>query len=334
MAPGERASPGRADPALAGIRAGLLRVLALAGGRLLWAAASLAGAVALIQAMVMLAPGDAIDLLPDAERLRPLLAQEWGLDQPFAQRLWTGVARVATGDLGHSLSYQPGRPVAELLLLGGRSSLGLLLPAMIAAVGGAVGLGWAGLRWGWVRRWVRGLSVIPAFLTSFGLISGINALCWAMMEAGWIARPGWFTLPDAESVLRDALAALVLGWASGTLAGLHRQAELDLQALLSAPFVDAARAIGAPVWPVVARNLLPVTAGMAAAALPAILGGLVVVEKLFLRNGAGAMLWEACRLRDYPLVTGLAVGAAAVVCAGGFGSDLLRLWSDPRLRTP
>ena len=60
---------------------GGLRVFAQKAGT--WAA-TIAGAAGLVLLLVHLAPGDAIDLIPGGESVRPQLEAEWGLDQPLA----------------------------------------------------------------------------------------------------------------------------------------------------------------------------------------------------------------------------------------------------------
>ncbi|RME21437.1 MAG: ABC transporter permease, partial [Deltaproteobacteria bacterium] len=63
-----------------------------------------------------------------------------------------------------------------------------------------------------------------------------------------------------------------------------------------------------------------------------LVGGLIVIEKVLLLNGAGALLWDACLKRDHPLAMGLALAAAFAVAASRLGVDLGRILLDPRLR--
>lgn len=62
--------------------------------------ATVLGAAALVLTMLWLAPGDAIDTLPNGEALRPVLMAEWGLDQPLPVRYlrWLGRAVQGTSD--------------------------------------------------------------------------------------------------------------------------------------------------------------------------------------------------------------------------------------------
>ena len=302
---------------------------------MLWAAvrrlgaflATIAGAVALIQVLIALAPGDAIDLLPNADVLRETLAAEWGLDAPLPVRVVRALGRTATLDLGESIAYRPGAPVTKLLASAAGASMAILLPAWAGSIGLALALAWSRRR----SHLARLLSALPAFLAAWLLVTGINAAVWAAIGRGWIDRPAFFALPDQESGVRTALAILVLAVASGNLAALVAACETELERLRAAPFLEAARARGAVVWPHLAWNLLPPLLDLGAGRAAALLGTVVVTEKLLLINGAGAMLWQACRQRDYPLAIGITLVAALFVAFVRLIADLARIALDPRL---
>lgn len=298
--------------------------------RLGWFVATLVGSAVFVQGLFALAPGDAIDLLPDSDTLRVTLAAEWGLDQPFPLRMAHTLGQLATGDLGTSLTYRPGTPVRELVVQGGLQSLTLLAPALLLGAGTALGMAVWRPR---VTRALQVLSVVPAFLGAFLLVTGINAAAWAGMEAGWFERPAWFALPDQASLLRGSLAVVVLAYASGGLAELHQATETELHRLRRAPFIEAARARGEAVFPHFLSNLVPPLLDLSATRVAAVLSSLVVVEKLLLLNGAGAMLWQACLKRDFPLAIGIGLAAAALVALIRLVVDVVRLVLDPRLRT-
>lgn len=299
-----------------------------------WFLVTVAGAATLVQLLLAAAPGDAIDLLPDAAGVRETLAREWGLDQPVPVRILRSLGGALQGDLGISLSYRPGTPVTELLAGSAPDSLLLLVAAQGVAL--LLALGAAAWTSGGERRAggtaLRALSVVPAFLAAFGLVTGLNALVWAGMERGWWERPDFFALPDQPSLLRLGIAVAVLAVASGNLAALHTTLDAELRSLRDAPFVEAARARGAPALRHLAWNLLPVLLDAGAGRVAAMLGSVVVVEKLLLLNGAGAMLWQACRQRDVPLAMGVVLAAAALVAAVRLLVDLARAAVDPRLR--
>ena len=306
---------------IAGLRALLERLGAFV--------AVLLGTAMVVEGLLILTPGDAIDLLPDSGPVRAFIEQQWGMDLPFQSRLWLRLSQLLHGDLGYSLTYRPGADVKSLVWAAGSQSLGLLVPAVGITMLLGLGLALLPLH----GRLVRAISVVPTFMASFLLINGVNAAVWFLVERGSIQRPSWFALPAERGLVPWALAVAVLAVASGTLGEVHAACSLGITQLREAPFVLAARARGdSSLW-VLARNLLPQLAAVLSARSATLVGGIVVVEKLFLLNGAGATFWNACLYRDYPLVVGLSLAAAATVATLKLLTDLLRVTLDPRLRT-
>ncbi len=294
---------------------------------------TLAGAVLVIQLLLWASPGDPVDLVPNGEEIRVQLEQEWGLDKPLPLRYLDFLGRALEGDLGSSLTYRPGATVTELVVPAALRSLRLLIPALILAMGLGIGLGFVTAGRGSVlRRLAQVISVAPVFLLAFLSVHVLNELAFHGMEAGWFGRPGWFALPDTDSALKTALAITVLAVGSGALAEVHAAVEDEMVRLRNAAFVDAAVARGAPVWKHLLWNLLPPLATIAYGRAAFFVGGLVIIEKVLQLNGAGSMLWQACRLRDYPVALGITILAAAAVCGARLLGDLVRISVDPRLR--
>ncbi len=297
-------------------------------------AATLVGAIFLAQLLLWLAPGDAADVVADNPKLREALVKEWGLDQSLFQRTWLFLRHALTGDLGLSLTYRPGAAVTGLVVPAAIRSGVLLVGALATSLVAGVGLAFltAG-RKSLARRLVQVFSVVPVFLLAYMLMVVLNETTFSLMESEVIVRPGWFALPDQDSHLKTALAIVVLAIGSSALTEIHVASEQELQRIRRAPFLDAARARGARLAPHLFWNLVPPLTTLASNRAAFFLGGLIIVEKVLHLNGAGAMLWQACRLRDYPLALGVTVVAAAVVCGARLAGDLVRVAVDPRLRS-
>lgn len=300
-------------------------------GRALSSLLTVIAALALLQGLLMLAPGDPIDLLPNGAELRPQLEAEWRLDRPPLERIVGAEWDALRGDLGTSLSVRPGARVADLVLRAGLGSLGVLLPALGLSMllGGALAA-LPALRQ--ARAPTRALAALPVFLLAWLLVTGLDAAAWAGMERGWIERPDWFALPDQPSALRWLLAVFALAVGSGALSEVQGTVAEELRRFEDEGTADGARALGLPAWPHIALNLLPPLATALASRAAFFVGGLVVIEKVLLLGGAGALLWDAALGRDYPLALGLGLGAALVVAGARLLADLLRLGLDPRLR--
>lgn len=306
-----------------------LRVSALVQGVLGWALAGV-GAIMLVQVLVAAAPGDAIDTLPDPA-LRARLAAEWGLDQPLGVRVLAGTARALSGAWGTSWTVRPGAEVGGLVA----SALTASLPMIGCAWVLAVGLGHAARgRAAWSTA-LSGLSTLPVVLLAIAAIEGVNAAVWRGMEAGWWGRPAFFALPVEGGLVRDLLLIGVLGLGSATLAEVATRARGADARLGEAGFVLAARARGAgpaelasTLW----RHRVVPLAEAAQATFSPLLGGLVVVERLFARPGLGDLLWRAVGARDVPVATAAIVSFTAMTVAVGAALEVLRRLWDPRLR--
>ena len=291
--------------------------------------ATLAGAALLVQLLLALAPGDAADLVTDDPTLRAALLDHWGLDQPLLKRWGVFLWNALHGDLGTSLTYRPGEAVASLVWRAAGRSVGLLMGAVTMVTVLGIVLGYTG---GQVtRRSVQMFSVAPAFLLAAGAVTFINEQAWSMMEAGTLERPSWFALPLQDHPLRTALAVTVLAIGSSALSEVVASVAGELRRIRESSYVEAARARGATLWPHVLSNLVPPLTTVIASRTAFFLGGLVVIEKVLSINGAGAMLWQACRLRDLPVAMGITLVAAAVVAMARLVGDLVRLSADPRL---
>jgi peptide/nickel transport system permease protein len=294
---------------------------------------TVAGAVALVHALLWAAPGSPVDLLPNDAELRATLTAQWHLDDPAPLRLGRYLADAARGDLGESLISAPGRPVTSLLAApAARSSLWVLSAiglSMLVASGLALGSGGRHRPVSWLAR---ALSLPPAFLLAHLVVHIVNELTFAGMNAGWFSAPAWFALPAFDHPVRTALAIAVLAVGSGSLADTHRELEGALVRVRSSGFADAARARGEPTWPHVLSNLVPPLALMVSTRAAYLVGSLVILERVLLLRGLGATLWNASLDRDYPVALGATVLMATFVAGMRLLADAVRQVVDPRLR--
>jgi peptide/nickel transport system permease protein len=319
--------------------AGWLVRRTLAAVAILWAVATLTFVA------VHAAPGD--PFLPAADRPADpatvaSLRRQFGLDRPLHVQYVRYLRALATGDLGTSFSQR--RPVAaaiadalpHTLLLAGAA---LLLDYLLGIAIGIVQAAWAG------RRIDDALTVgtlvvasLPAFWVALVLLLVFGEWLRWLPVAGAYDPAIHDALPFAGRVadrLRHlALPAITLGILGAAATARYQRAAL-LEAL-GQEYVRTARAKGLSERRVLLghawRNaLVPITA-LLGLALPFLLTGAVLVETVFAWPGMGRLAADAITLRDYPLVTGTAVTASAVVVIGSLAADLLLQAADPRAR--
>jgi peptide/nickel transport system permease protein len=314
--------------------------------RILQAVVTFAIAVVLMFVLMRLAPGDPISRAPDdggmtqAEiaRLRAL----YDLDQPIWLQFFNFVKGVVQADLGTSIEH--GLPVTAMLAA--RIVPTLLLGGSVILLNFTVGL-WLGVLQA-VRRGSRGdrtltLLSLAAYATpSFwlGLI-----LAWLVgIKLGWLPVAGMknpLLLPSEPWLVRalDIGAHLVLPaltMSVVTIAATMRYQRSAMLEVLHLPYIWTARAKGVPeravVWHHAWRNALFPVITLFGLWLPLLVTGSVFVEMVFAWPGLGSLAAQAASSRDYPLVMGAAMLAAAIVVTASLLTDLAYALLDPRIR--
>ncbi|MFK7930897.1 MAG: ABC transporter permease [Myxococcota bacterium] len=294
---------------------------------------TLLGAVVVVHLLFILAPGDAIDALPNAAEVRPVLEAEWHLNRSAPEQVLSYLVDLVQGDLRTSLVYRPGQPVWQVVAGPALRSLGLLLTALFCSVFAGVGLAaWTSGRTSLARPAVWALSLFPVFLVARVMVALMNGVAWELMQQELIARPGWFALPIEEHPVKWALAVTILAVGSGALAEIHGESESLFRRIRGSGYVEAARARGARVWPHVLRNLAPPLTSVIASRTAFFVGGLVILERILNINGVGAILWRAALERDYPLALGITLITAGTVALAKLLGDVARTTLDPRRR--
>jgi peptide/nickel transport system permease protein len=293
---------------------------------------------------VHLAPGDPFsryyspEIDPDVmDRVRVQL----GLDDPahvqFGRWLWSFVR----GDFGTSLHDH--RPVTDILGEAIPRTLRLTVIAFVVQLLVGLGVGVA-------AAWKRGRPADTALSTTALVVYAIPAFYLAYLlialfslQLDWLPTSGIRTIGLEHAVWRDRFAdearhlvlpVLVLGVASA--AGLARYTRGSLIDAIGMDYIRTARAKGAPEGRVLTRhafrNALPPILTVVGLSVPFLLGGAVVVEKVFAYPGMGALLVDSIFARDYPVVLAVNFVAACMVIAGNLLADVSYVLADPRTK--
>ncbi len=306
--------------------AGRLGVRVLGAVGVLWGAATATiVALALIPGDIAYAVVGGADSNPSPEVLAEV-RREYGLDRPLLVQYGAYLLRLASGDLG--TSYRFHSPVGTLIAEQVGPTVALALAAAVVAVLGAVvvALATAGRRPA-VRGAVSGVELVLASLPSFWL--GIVLLTVFSFGLGWfpaIGGEGWRGL-----VLPTLTLALPLG------AVLAQVLRASVEEVLDEPFVVTARSRGLTDTAVRVRHVLrhalvPLTT-MSGFVVGGLLGGAVITETLFNRQGLGRLLLSAVTSKDMPVVLGLVLLSAAVYVVVNLVVDATYPLIDPRLRS-
>ncbi|MGN2639675.1 ABC transporter permease [Nocardia takedensis] len=270
---------------------------------------------------------------PTPEQVAALRA-ELGLDRPAPVRFAEWAGDFAHGDLGTSLLS--GRPVAEVLVSRSANSAALALITALVLIPLAIGLGLlAGARAG--SRTDRTISVaaltaesVPSFVSGV-LVVAVLSLTFRLFPAVSLVPAGTAVWSRPQVLVLPVLCLLI-----GLSPHPIRMVRAQTAQVMAAPYIRTARANGIGGWRLLVRHVAPnaVSASIhpLAGAVVGLLGGIAVVETLFVYPGLSQELLAAISARDYPFVQ-----SAAVLMAGfGVGiyliADLLTLLAGPRAR--
>jgi peptide/nickel transport system permease protein len=288
------------------------------------------GLTTLVFLLMHLLPGDAVSAMltqfavSAAEQAQ--LRHELGLDEPLIVQYGRYILNVSHGDFGRSLFNH--QLVTDQIL----SQLPATLQLAFAGMGIAIPLGLllgilsAVNEHGWVDRLSMLLSLfgvaMPTFWTGLVLIYVFSV---------WL---DWLPTAGSGSVQQLILPALALS--AYPIAVLSRLVRTSMLEVFRQDYVVAARAKGLHERRVILRHalknaLIPVitVAGML---FGFSLGGAVIIETVFARQGIGQLAVSAIQQRDMPLVQGTVIFVGIIIVLVNLIVDLAYGVVDPRIR--
>lgn len=266
------------------------------------------------------------------ERIRASL----GLDRHPLDQLLGHLAALAQGDLG--VSYQMGGVrVLDIILarLPATATLALSSVLLALVVGGVIGIIVARSPGGRTDR-LSGVTsalllALPIFLVGPLLLYAFAF--WPLVEHGIELFPlaaGSFDPLDVRALTLPCLTltlALVPFYIRVTRTTMRDELEQD--------YVRTARAKGLAEHLVIRRhpfrNALPVLTTQVALDLGLILGGVVVVERVFGWPGIGELAVSAITREDLPLLIGTLLVATGFIVVANVVADIVNAVLDPRV---
>lgn len=305
-----------------------LALLRRVGQALLVLLLAYTGAYILLAAL----PGDAVMArygnpeLGLSEEQLAAIRESYGIDRPLIVRYFESIAGFLRGDLGYSV--QSGAKVSDLLAEALPSSMTLAAVALVGAVVLAVTIAFTASfgKGAWLRRLFRNL---PPFFVSLPVFwVGIVLIQILSFQLGLIPVIG---ASDAQALVLPALTLMV------PIAAPIAQVFLrSIDEVRERPFVSVVKGRGAStswlLWRNVAPNALLPVMTMAGLLFGELVGGAIITEAVFGRNGIGNLTAQAVASRDTPVLLAVVVIATVVFVTINLIVDLLYPVLDPRLR--
>jgi len=280
-----------------------------------------------------LLPGDPAALVlgdQSSEVERSALRARLHLDEPLSLQYARFIGGLLTLDLGDSVRRPGVGAVARVLDAAGPTAS---LAAVAVLAGAALGISaavlgagpWLGARRTVVDRVATALAATPLLAFAPVLTYGLAARLRVVPlpgdpeagAAGLLFASGLLSLPLAAHVARVSRAAL--------------------DEVAKSQFLSVARAKGGSPARALWLHALPAAVGpivtVVGTQLGALLGGAVVLERLFERRGLGTLILEAYASRDLPVLEAAVVLSGALFVGAQQMAAAIHAVLDPRVRS-
>jgi peptide/nickel transport system permease protein len=314
-----------------------LTILRMLIGRILLSILTLLIVSVVIFAIIEILPGDIVtrilgrDATPEAIAV---LREKLHLDDPAIIRYLRWLGGMLQGDFGNALTSS--RPIADIVAPRLFNTLMLsiyafiiyiplsLIPALIQAsrrdknvdhVISVINLVFLS-----IPDFLLGTLLLVAFSVAIPLLPAVSMVDESTPPLQFLRA---MTLPALTLAIAMAIAAV-------------RMLRDNLIEVLDSEYVRMAELKGLPPRAVLLRHALPnalvPTLNVTAINLGYLIGGVVIVEKVFSYPGFGRLLVDSLQLRDIPLIEATVLIAAAVYVGANLLADLGAILLNPRLR--
>ncbi|GGV42529.1 ABC transporter permease [Actinomadura cremea] len=266
------------------------------------------------------------------ETVAALKADE-GLDRPVLVQYLDWLTGALQGDFG--TSYFTSEPVGEAVASRLGVTLSIVVVALLFTVAISVTLGvLAASRGGFIDRFAQGASlfgyVVPNLLLAIVLVVVLAINLELLPATGFTPLsedPGRW----AATITIPVIALMTSGVAN--LASQVRGAMLDE---LRKEYIRTLRARGISTRSIVLRHALRNAAGPALTILSlefiTMLGGALIIEKVFALPGFGSYAFDSSLRGDVPIIMGITLFSVLLVVGVNLMVDLVNGWLNPKAR--
>ncbi|MCZ6858665.1 MAG: ABC transporter permease [Alphaproteobacteria bacterium] len=326
--------------------------------RLLLALPTLFGVAVIVFVLLRIVPGDPIAMMigpgatkADIQQLREV----YGLDKSIVDQFFIYLGDLAQGKFGTSISMR--QDVMELIVGRLPVTIELCIVAMLIAIGigGTMAVTGAYYRGRWAETGIDGAAgfmlAIPDFLWALLFILFIVILSISGLPiSGRISHAVEFKSVTnfylVESLIRlrfDAFGSVLLHMLLPALslalplaAIISRVLKTSLNEAMKQDYIQFAQVKGFSRFRIVAhealRNALVPTVTLIGVQLTFLVGGTVLIEKIFSYPGIGNMAIDAVINRDLPLIQGLVLTFAVLFIVINLLVDMSYARLNPRMR--
>lgn len=289
----------------------------------------LIGLTVLIFLILHLSPGNPVDMIvgPNAPpEVYARVERDLGLDKPLLTQYLIFIRNAVKGDLGTSILQK--RPVVEMIKQRFPVTLelgfwGLILSFIIAVPTGIVAA---------INR-DKNVDYISMAIALLG-ISVPSFFLGLMLLYFFAFRMNMFPISGYGTWRHLVLPVITIGLTDAAVTA--RMVRSSMLEVLSQDYVRTARAKGILENKVIYKHalknaLIPIIT-LLGMRIGWIMGGSVILEMVFNRQGLGRLMVDAIFSRDYPVVQGSMLVLTTAVLLGNLLADILYAIVDPRIK--
>ena len=271
---------------------------------------------------------------PDAPQDAVLAKQkELGLDNTLINRYLDWSHHAIQGNFGNSWFSSESVVSAIVHRLPVTLTLVALAMAIAATLATLLGIA-AATKGGWVDKFVQILAIagfaIPGFLLAVFLVTGLA------IKVHLLPATGWVPFSDNPANWAKSLVLPVSSLVVATVASAAQQIRSAIKQVLEKDFVKTLTSRGISRKEIIFKHILrsAAPAGLTVLSLQFVgmLGGSVIIEKIFALPGMGEMAVNATAMGDTPVVMGVVVYTVIIVITVNLIVDLLNGWLNPKVR--
>ena len=255
------------------------------------------------------------------------ISSRYNLDDPLYLQFFRWIREaLITGDIGTSYVFK--KPVFYLLGLRLPATIQLAGVSMVIAALAGVSLGiYSALRENRISDHL--LRIVTLFGVSMpGFWVALILILIFSLKLKLVPVSGYGSL---ENLILPATALSL-----HSVAAIMRVTRTSMLETFVQEYMRFAKAKGLPTWRIISRHalknaMLPVVT-VIGFQIGSLLGGAVVIEKIFAWPGIGSLLVDSISARDLPMVQGCVLAIVTMFLVVNFLVDMLYTLLDPRIR--
>ncbi len=283
---------------------------------------------------IRLIPGDPVTIrlgVKATPQMIEILRKEIGLDKPILVQYVIFIKNVLNLNLGNSLRYRI--PIVDLLKQKIIVTLFLISVSLFFSIIISFPLGYlAGIKQNKIQDQITRIGTLVALAIPQFWIGLVLMIIFAVSinifpVGGW--GENW--LQHLRAIILPAFTQAL--WATALLTRNLRTSVIDI---LKMDYIDFAKSKGLDERVIknryIIRNAMIPYVTLCGLEMTFMLGGSIIVERVFALPGIGALMVESIYNRDYTVVQGVVLFFALLVMILNLLTDLMYAYLDPRVR--